>query len=227
VNRTPMRAALIAFLLAAAAPALALEESAPDVGDLIDRITAAYAQVRDYRMRVHSVAREGDAPPEETRLLYWFQRPDRFRMEFLQSHQGLVLVFPYRDGRVRVRPGGLLRFLKISLDPASASLEVSPGQRVDQTDLGRLVQNIARSLAQARPETLALSGTGDHVIAEVEAENHFLPGVTTRYQIWVDRRLWLPTRVREEVPSRQWAREVSFEDLELNPGLPESLFRLD
>ncbi len=227
MRRSRLRVLLLSLVLIASAPAVAPGGGAPDVPDLVARITASYDQVRDYRMRVRSVVQEGDAPPEETLALYWFQRPDRLRMEFLQPHPGLVLVFPYRDGRVRVRPGGLLRFLKISLDPGSASLQVSPGQRVDQTGLGLLVANVARSLTGARPGSLELSQTADHLVAAVEAENHFQPGVATRYRFWVDRELWLPTRVGEEVPSRRWAREVSFEDLEVNPGLPESLFTLE
>ncbi|MDW7712348.1 MAG: hypothetical protein SCH98_17920, partial [Deferrisomatales bacterium] len=186
-----------------------------------------YSRVEDYRLRVHSVIRRAGEAPEETDLTYWFRRPDRFRMELRNPHPGLTLVHPHGEGRVRVRPGGLLRFLKISLDPGSARLEVSPGQRVDQTDLGLLIRNISRSLAGAAPGAAAVRTEGGTVVLSVEGENHFLPGVWTRYELWVDRELWLPVRVREEVPSRGWERDVRFDEITLNPGLPESFFRLD
>jgi len=193
----------------------------------VAKLHSAYAAVRDYRMGVASTVRSDGRPPEETRLLYYFKRPNWFRMDFLEPHPGMILVYPSGPGKVRIQPGGLLRFLKISLDPASASLEVSPGQRIDQADLGLLVRNIARSLAEPLSGEASLRSKPEVVVAEVEAENHFQPGVRTRYEFWIDRQRWLPVRVREAVPDRGWSREVAFEGLETNLDLPDALFRLE
>jgi hypothetical protein len=197
------------------------------------RLEAAWEGVRDYRALLVSTAWGGDGPPERTVLRYWFQKPDRLRLEFVSPRAGLVLVYPHGpDGprgepKARVQPGGLLRFLRLTLDPGSPRLAVAPGQRVDQTDLGLLVRNIARSLtAEARSVPL-LWHSGDDVVAAVEAEAHFLPGVAARYAFRIDPTLWLPVGVREEIPTSGWVREVEFRELEVNPGLPEDLFRLE
>jgi outer membrane lipoprotein-sorting protein len=194
---------------------------------LVANLRSAYAGVQDYQMRVASTVKERGRPAKETRLRYRFKRPDRFRIEFLEPHRGLVLAYPTGSGKVRIRPGGLFRFLSITLDPGSASLEVSPGQRIDQADLGLLVRNIARSLNGPLAGAPALRVTPEHVVAVVEAENHFQPGVRTRYEFWIERRRWLPVRVREAVPERGWEREVTFEELETNQGLPDALFLLE
>ena len=198
-----------------------------EVGHLVAKLHAAYAGVQDYRMRVASVVRKRGRPQEKTRLLYHFKRPDRFRIDFLEPHPGLALVYPTDSGKVHIQPGGFFRFFKISLDPGSARLEVSPGQRIDQADLGLLVRNIARSLTEPLSGGPSLRFTPEVVIAEVEAENHFQPGVRTRYEFWIDRQRWLPVRVREAVPDRRWERDVAFEELETNLGLPDALFRLE
>jgi len=198
-----------------------------DVDLLVARMQAAYAGVEDYRTQVTSTVREAGQEPEETRFLYRFRRPNRIRIDFSSPHPGTTLVYPTTAGKVRIRPGGLFRFLRISLDPGSASLEVAPGQRIDQTDLGFLVRNITRSLTDSGSTEISLRYAPEAVVASVVAENHFQAGVRTRYEFWVNRRLWLPVRLRETVPEREWEREVSFEDLETNLGLPESLFHLE
>ncbi|MFU8855498.1 MAG: hypothetical protein ACNA8S_00685 [Deferrisomatales bacterium] len=169
----------VALCLCAALPAPG-RSGEREIRELLLEMDSAYSRVEDYRLRVHSVIRRAGEAPEETDLTYWFRRPDRFRMELRNPHPGLTLVHPHGEGRVRVRPGGLLRFLKISLDPGSARLEVSPGQRVDQTDLGLLIRNISRSLAGAAPGAAAVRAEGGTVVLSVEGENHFLPGVWTR-----------------------------------------------
>lgn len=200
---------------------------------LVERLEAAWAEVRDYRALLVTTAREHEGPPQRATARYWFQKPNRLRLEFVSPHPGLVLVYPYRpqghhgEGKARVQPGGLLKFLRITLDPGSARLAVAPGQRLDQTDLGLLVRNIARSLAAEARSAPVLRESRENLVAVVEAEAHFLPGVAARYEFRIDRGLWLPVGVREEISERGWVREVAFEGLEVNPGLPESLFRLE
>ncbi|MEW6489770.1 MAG: hypothetical protein AB1578_17915 [Thermodesulfobacteriota bacterium] len=200
---------------------------------VVARLEAAWEAVRDYRALLVSTAWVGVAPPERTTLRYWFQKPDRLRLEFISPRAGLVLVYPYRpDGpqgepRARVQPGGFLRFLRLTLDPGSPRLAVAPGQGVDQTDLGLLVRNIARSLTAEARSPPVLREYRDHLVAAVEAEAHFLRGVPARYEFRIDRALWLPVGVREELPERGWVREVVFQDLDVNPGFPEDLFRLE
>jgi hypothetical protein len=65
------------------------------------------------------------------------------------------------------------------------------------------------------------------VAIRVESENHFRPGVTTRYTFSIDKRLWLPVFVKEETLQGVLERTVAFGDLRVNVGLTERFFRLD
>lgn len=192
--------------------------------DVVERLRAAWAGVEDYRTTVEArVTRDGGAA-ERTRLLLRGKRPGRLRADFETPHPGLVLVYPGGGGRVRTTPGGALGFLRLTLAPDNALLTVAPGQQFHQTDLGLLVANIARSLGAGRLGEVERSEAGGRLVVRVRAENHFLPGVPTRYEFWIDPARWLPAGVRDEVPERGWAREVWFRDLEVNLGLPEALF---
>lgn len=65
------------------------------------------------------------------------------------------------------------------------------------------------------------------IVVRVEAENHFRPGVVTRYTLEIDRRLWLPVSVKEETPEGVLERTVAFCDLRVNVGLQDALFDLE
>jgi outer membrane lipoprotein-sorting protein len=192
---------------------------------VIARMRAAYSAAEDYQIRVESASWE-DGRGKETRLLYRFKKPNRIRIDFLKPRAGWVLVYPTTSGKVRIRPAGILRFLPLTLDPGRSLLTVWPGQQVTQTGLGLLVENIARSVTTGRIGPVELSRDAEDRIIRVEAQNHFLEGVPTRYEFRIDGRTWLPSEVREEVPGKR-KREIHFRDLRVNLGLPDGLFRLD
>jgi hypothetical protein len=140
-------------------------------------------------------------------------------------YAGMVLVYPVGDGKVAVKPGGLFGFLKLHLSHGSALLRTSAGQRIDQTDIGLLIQNIDHSLTDRRHGEIRVSGRDGQVLIEVLAEDHFLAGVLTLYHFSIDKTRWLPVEVREFTPEGILKREVRFRNLRTSLGVPESFFR--
>jgi len=198
---------------------------APD--QIIANLRSAYARVSDYQVLVESTMSSGEALGEETRLFFRYRRPGSIRVDFLHPREGWVLVYPSGAGKVRVRPAGLLGFLNFSLDSDSPFLTVWPGQQLTQTDLGLLVENIAKSLTVGRLAPAEVFRTGGDLLLRVEAENHFRKGVATRYEFRIDPVRWLPVEVTEEVPQEKRRRRIRFRDLRVNVGLADALFRLE
>ncbi|GAB4259604.1 MAG: hypothetical protein Kow0092_07960 [Deferrisomatales bacterium] len=194
---------------------------------LVARLRATYRRVVDYRVRVVTERRRDSRIPEITEVVYRFRRPGRIRIDFLRPRRGLRLVFPDGRGRVGVRPGGWLGFLRLSLDPGNPLVRAGPGQRVDQTHLGLLVEKIAESVGPGRTGPLAVERAGAAAILRVEARHHFLPGERARYEFWIDTARWLPSKVHEALLSRREEREIRFLDWEINPGLSDEVFQLD
>lgn len=95
---------IVAFWMTWSAPAAA-QAGEIEVAGLLRQMESANSGVDDYRLRVRSTLRRGQGEPEETVALDWFQRPDRFRMELVKPHPGLVLVYPHGPAKVRIRPG--------------------------------------------------------------------------------------------------------------------------
>lgn len=187
----------------------------------------AYGQVEDYRMRVEVTTFADDGSASIERFLYSFKKPDRIRLDFTEPHPGLTVIYPDEKGKVFVRPSGLARLFTFHLSPENRLLAVSPGQRIDQTDMGRLIRNIADSLTDGRLGPTAIIEEGSVIRVRVLAADHFLAGVATLYEFLIDGRVWLPKGVEEATPSGQKRRTVAFLDLRTNVGIPDEFFHTD
>jgi hypothetical protein len=188
---------------------------------------ATYARLRDYQAELEVRTFEGDGSFKTEKVVYTFKRPNRIRLDFQSPHPGRVLIYPGRDGKVVVRPWGWAPLFLLRLDRGSSLLEVSPGQRIDQTDLGLLIRNIAHSLSRGRRGPIELTEDDGHIRIRVLAENHFREGIVTLYQFLVDQKLWLPVRVDESRPDGSLERTVIFRNVRVNVGVPDSVFQLD
>jgi outer membrane lipoprotein-sorting protein len=212
-------------ILVLAAPACSWA-AAEDPLRIVDQMRSSYARLSDYQMLVDSSEYRGEGVAEETRLLYRYKKPGKIRIDFIHPRNGWTLVYPSEEGRVLLRPSGVLGFLKLSLSPDNSLLTVWPGQQVTQTDLGLLIEHIGRSLTDQRLGPVEVTQEeGDLVTIQVEAENHFLEGVNTRYEFFIDAKRWLPVEVSEEIPERG-RRRIRFRDLQVDLNLPDTLFEM-
>ena len=118
-------------------------------------------------------------------------------------------------------------FLNFRLEPDSKRIMAEMGQRFDQTDLGLLIANIGRSLGPGKRGDLQVSETGEQVVWEVLAEDHFRPGILMRYRYVIDPSVWLPVTVEEQTPDGELIRTVQFRHLNTEPTFSADFFRAD
>jgi outer membrane lipoprotein-sorting protein len=213
-----------AMLIASEAPAVPLPPATPPVSGIIEKIKAAYARVEQYQTETEIQTYGGGKVVETRRFLYTFRKPDHIRLDFESPHRGMILVYPDKDGRVLVKPNGWLGFLKLHLAPDSARLRSPSGQRIDQTDLGLLIENISRSLTDRRHGEAKVAAAGAQAQIEVLADDHFLPGVLTLYRFTIDQTAWLPVGVQELTPEGALRRQVTFANLKTAVSVPENFF---
>jgi|GEM_PF-443460 len=213
---------LVILILPSAAQAASV---GPD--EIVRNMEAAWSKVEDYRMRVEvtTFAKDGSASMEK--FLYGFKKPGMIRLDFREPHPGMTVIYPDKEGKVFVRPSGLLRLFTLHLSLESRLLAVSSGQRIDQTDMGLLIRNIAHSLTDSRSGPISITEEGAIIRVRVLAADHFLPGVRTLYHFFIDSRLWLPERVEEATPSGKKKRVVAFFEVRTNTAIPDDFFRTD
>lgn len=220
-------ASLVFFLFALLLPSVTAAWTASDTEGLLKKMEAAYVGIVDYQTRLEIKDRGRDGSLRIKKVLYTFKKPQWIRLDFESPHPGMVLVYPDRNGKAVVRPSEWARFFKLRLAPNSFLLKVSPGQRIDQTDLGLLIRNISHSLTDRRRGQVEIQEEDGRTRFRVLADNHFREGIVTRYQFLIDRRLWLPVEVEESRPDGILERLVVFQGLRVNIGFPDSFFQLN
>jgi outer membrane lipoprotein-sorting protein len=197
-----------------------------DAPIILKRMESAYARVKDYQTDAEVRAYKSDGSFETQEFLYTFKRPKWIRLDFESPHSGMVLVYPDKKGKVSIRPGGVAHIFQFHLSSGNPLIKGGSGQRIDQTDLGLLINNISHSLTDQARGPVEIEQDGD-IRIRVLAANHFREGIVTFYQFYIDKSLWLPAKVKESTPDGQLERTITFRNLRINIDIPDSFFQMD
>jgi len=93
--------------------------------DIITKMETSYAKVEENQAEIKvSEYRDGQII-EMKRFLYTFKKPYHLRIDMESPHPGTVLVYPDKNGKVTVKPGGWAGFLKLHLSLDSVFLGTS------------------------------------------------------------------------------------------------------
>jgi len=193
--------------------------------ELIAKMAAAYSRVKDYQAHLVITGFGQDSRFTTTqKLLYTFKKPNKLRLDFETPHRGMIIVYPDQDGKVLVSPTPWLPFFTMHLQPSNPNLEISPGQQINQTDLGLLIGNIQHSLTDYFLGDLKVTEDGELITVRVLSDNPFRRGKATRYVFFINKKIWLPVAVEESTAAGVLQRTVAYQDLRLNIGVLNSFF---
>lgn len=188
----------------------------------------AYGAVEDYQTRLVITGFGKDHVYQKMqRIIYTFKKPDKFRIEFEFPHEGMLLAYPDSKGKVAVRPKFWGRLTTFHLDPGNPFLEISPGQQINQTDLGLLIVNIRHSLTDMFLGELEVTAGIKHIVIRVLSDNPFRRGVPRRYVFTIDKEMWLPVAVEEATEEKVLQRTVVYDHIKVNLGVKDSFFHID
>lgn len=196
---------------------------AASAADLVGEAVARYSAVASYTVTLRSYAERGG--PFREIIRYAYRKPGWVRMDFRLPHAGMVLIYDPERNAVRLWPFGP-RGPGFSLDPGSWLLASAGGHRVDRSDIGALLAQVAALREQGSTESLgeeALSGrTTVHLRITGHGETE-VEGVH-RFDLWLDPNSLMPLKAeaydRRGVP----VDLVLMDDLELNVALPRQVF---
>ncbi len=193
---------------------------------ILKKMEMAYARVNDYQTNVEIRTYTPDGSFESQKFLYTFKKPKWIRLDMESPHSDMILVYPDKNGKVVVRPGGVARIFHFHLSPGNPLIMGASGRRMDQTEVGLLIKNISRSIADERRGPIDIGQNGT-IRIRILSVNHFKKNITTLYQFFVDKELWLPVKVEELLPRGQLERSISCRHARINTGVPDSFFKVD
>jgi outer membrane lipoprotein-sorting protein len=215
------------FVMGIEKPQQASAWTRSDSEAIMSKMETAYSSLKDYQTHLVITGFGKDASFSGIqKLTYAFKKPDRIRVDFESPHEGMTIAYPDMDRGVAIRPSQRFPSLILHLDAQSSLVEISPGQHINETDIGLLIRNISHSLTDMFLGDLDVTEDHDRVIIRVLSDNPFKRGNPTRYKFTINKNLWLPVAVEESTADGVLRRRVVYEDLRTNMGIDDSFFRL-
>jgi len=190
--------------------------------DPLARALQRFAQLQSYQVRVRSVSSQ-----DETKLIrYSYRKPGDVRMDFSTPHAGAVLIYNPANGKVKLWPFGAGTFPVLNLSPTDSLITDENGHRVDQSDIGVLLNNIRR-LQQGGTTTLpaeeTIAGKPALHLSVVGPEGKTVEGVH-RYEVWFDKQSGLPGKVVSYGPGGKLVETVLMEAMTIDVRFPPDFF---
>lgn len=191
--------------------------------DLVSAAIESYKSVENYQVTLMSKSADSSEV-----IRYFYKRPGFVRMEFIKPHKGAVLVYNPSNKKVRLRPFGLLKPFVLTLDPDSSLVKSPKGHRVDESDIGKLLQTAKALQGNGTTEVLKNEGLGERIakLIRVEGKDGFSVDGIHSYLLWLDGRSFLPIKASSYNADGGLIEEILMDDLEVNTNLSEELFDL-
>jgi len=190
--------------------------------DPLDVATASYQRVVSYRVTVRS---RGSSSRETLR--YFFKRPGFVRMEFIEPHNGAILVYNPLKKEARLRPFGFMEPLVLTLRPDNRLIISSRRHRIDASDFGALLEAARKLRGKGKSTTRGyelVAGRKAMLVAVEGAKGMFVENKVHRCLLWLDARTFLPVKAMTYDESGELLEEVVMDHLEVNIALPDTLF---
>ena len=204
---------------------------------IFQRMATAYDGIHDYtalflkRVRVNGTLQ----PLEKIELR--FQAPFKVYMAWREPHAGRVIVYVEgeHNNKVLVNPGGLLRFMRLSLDPTSPMITRHTHYTILQAGLRNTIDLLMKQYrrgTQAGQLTLHFRGHGEvdgrptYHLEFICHADQTAGCYGSRGEVWIDQEHVLPIKLHIYDWDNQLYEHYEYHRLRLNPGLGPDAFRL-
>ena len=185
--------------------------------DILQQAVKQFQAITSYSTTMRSY---GEA---EHVINYRYKKPGYVRMDFVKPHKGAALVYQPTTGKVQLRPFGFSKWLTLTMNPTAKLVRSPSGHRVDESDIGVLLNN-AQKLAQQGSLKVLREETRQQttmVVLEITGKENVLVDGVHRYLLWMDKKLKLPRIVESYNNEDQLIESLFLDDLILNPEFAE------
>lgn len=200
---------------------LALALSTAAMADPLDEAQARFEALAGYQLKLRSTAADG----KRQQIRYFYRRSGWVRMEFIEPHRGLVLVYDPEARQVSLWPFGTGHWPRLDLAPDNPLLRERHGHRVDRSDVGTLLAHLQALRARGRLTPLGESQLDGQAATGWEIAGEAGAGREQRYRIWFARETMFPIRVQKFGPDGAAIETVEMSEVLTDPAPPEALFR--
>src|SRR5262245_11928180 len=197
---------LAMVLCVRAARSVVTADDTVDPHMIVQRMASAYDGIRDYTALFFKRERiKGTLLPLEQIELH-FQEPFKIYMAWRQPHAGRVVVYieGENDDKMLVKPGGVLGFVHLTLDPTSTLAIRQAHHTIREAGLQKTIALLMREYKRGMREgqmTLSFQGYGEvdgrpayHLVFVCHADRRS-GYYAQRGALWIDSEYFLPTQI--------------------------------
>jgi outer membrane lipoprotein-sorting protein len=217
-------------------PSIAVSQTI-DPHDIMQRMSRAYDGIRDYTALFLKRERIDGKLQDLEMIELRFQEPFKLYMAWQTPYQGRALTYieGENDNKMLVNPGGLLQFVRFSLDPNGALATRNAHHTVRQAGLRYTISLLMREYYRGmQHRQMHLHWRGVAEVDERPAYHIEFVGppdkgagyYAYRSEIWVDQEYFLPTKLRIYDWDDQLYEDYEYRRLQINPGLGPAAFVL-
>lgn len=181
-----------------------------------------FEAIQSYRATIVTIS----SSTEEV-LHYYFKKPGFVRIESELPYPGTVITYDPDKEEVRVRPFAFLPRFVLTLNAANRILRSATGHRVDESDLGALIQDVmqlqenGQTIVQGEEPLLGYNTRRVEVRGREKLSTHY--GVHV-YVLWIDEASCLPVKVRAYDANNELIEDVMIRDLKVDVGFDHGFF---
>jgi len=224
-----------AFLVVHAVP-LCLAEDRVDLDELMILAVNAYSQVSDYTCRFHRTELVEDRFVVERNTVLRFKKPKSIYLRITEGkNKGVVTVYieGENEGKMLVRPKGILGILKLKLDPEGDRAMENSRHSIRDAGIGHILQLVEDNYEKWKSTgrgAITYLGVQDlpegrfHVVKAVfpKGEGYYGQVIDIRF----DSDSFLPVKIRVVDWEDRLVEEYEYTDIKLNLDLTEEDFTL-
>jgi outer membrane lipoprotein-sorting protein len=196
---------------------------ASSINDPLTEAEGRFQALTTYRATIHS---SHAADGERQVIRYAYRKPGWIRMEFVQPHRGLVLIYDPGMRKVRLWPRGVNHIPVLSFNPDNPLIRSRSGQRVDHSDVGALLANLMQLRASGSVTPLretdhaARPALGLNIIGGAGVA---VAGVH-QYRVLLAHDSLFPLKVESFDAGGNLIETVEMSDVEIEVAFPENFF---
>jgi len=211
------------FLLVAAVNAASVSPQGDQVLSLIEKMQAAFKDVKDYTCEVEQVFYDEGAESQHYRFKFYFKREKKIRVDFYHPYPTLSLF--YDGGReVIVLPFRAMRLLKFHLSVDNPKIQTLAGQKINQTDMGYIIVFLSENFREISQEGEEFEEDRDQVKFWFRALDYIQRQKIERYRIFVSKENWLPLRIERYSLEMKPLELTIIKNYTINTHLEDKLF---
>jgi outer membrane lipoprotein-sorting protein len=208
---------LLVSLLTAAANA-----AGPRPTDVVSKLESSFQSINDYECVMESVVK-GKKDVKRGTYHYWFKKPEMVRIKVEKgSHRGSQIALN-AAGKIRARPGGLLKFIKVPVDKNDKRLRSPRGTPFYDTHMGSSCRRLREALQRSdKAEVTGAPGGELQIVMSYKDPQ----SQAQMKEVWlVDSARWLITGC-DVFESGDQVEHVVYRDYRVNAGIEDKVFNL-